>query len=137
MPYVTNDDSKAVQRITEIQQRLQEAQTDWERWLAARCTPTGAAELVQRERQAKALTDRLGALATALEVQRALASPVLHEHERRLAHASPQKRKDFGYRPVTVQFLGGLSGAGGQGQRKLPGSDPVGDLRPHDTRVGQ
>jgi hypothetical protein len=109
MPYVTNDDSKAVQRITEIQQRLQEAQTDWERWLAARCTPTGAAELVQRERQAKALTDRLGALATALEVQRALASPVLHEHERRLAHASPQKRKDFGYRPVTVQFLGGLS----------------------------
>lgn len=109
MPYVTNDDSKAVQRITEIQQRLQEAKTDWERWLAAGCTPTGAAELVQREREAKALTDRLGALATALEVQRALASPALHEQERKLVHASPRKMKDFGYRPVTVQFLGGLA----------------------------
>jgi len=108
MPYVTNDDSKAVQRITEIQQRLQEAKTDWGQWLAAGYTPTSAAELVQREREAKTLTDRLGALATALEVQRALASPALHEQERRLAQASPRKMKDFGYRPVTVQFLGGL-----------------------------
>ena len=47
-------------------------------------------------------------MATALEVQRALASPALHEQERTLAKASPQKMKDFGYRPVTVQFLGGL-----------------------------
>ena len=108
MPYVTDDDSKAVQRITEIQQQLQEAKTDWDRWLAAGYTPTSAAELAQREREGKALTDRLQALATALEVQRALASPALHEQERMLAQASRRKMKDFGYRPVTVQFLGGL-----------------------------
>lgn len=108
MPYITDDDSKAVQRITEIRQQLQEAKTELERWLAAGYTPTGAAELVQREREGKALPDRLGALATALEVQRALASSALHAQERKLAHASPRKMKDFGYRPVTVQFLGGL-----------------------------
>jgi len=109
MPYVTNDDSKAVQSITEIRQRLQDAKTDWQRWLAAEYTPSSAAELVQREREGKGLTDRLGALTTALAVQRALVSPALHEQERRLAHASPKKMKDFGYRPVTVLFLGGLA----------------------------
>ena len=60
------------------------------------------------EREGKALTDRLQALATALGVQRALANSALHEQERMLAKASPKKMKDFGYRPVTVQFLGGL-----------------------------
>ena len=68
----------------------------------------GRSELTQREREGKALTDRLQAVATALEVQRALASPALHEQERTLVKASPKKMKDFGYRPVTVQFLGGL-----------------------------
>lgn len=108
MPYVTDDDSKAVQRITEIRQRLQEAKAEFERWLAAGGAPTSAAELAQREREGKTLTDRLQALATALELQRALASPAVHERERTLAKASPKKMKDFGYRPVTVQFLGGL-----------------------------
>jgi hypothetical protein len=108
MPYVTDDDSKAVQRITEIERQLQEAKAELDRWLAARCTPTIATELAQREREGKALTDRLQALATALELQRALAGPALHEQERRLAKASPKKMRDFGYRPVTVQFLGGL-----------------------------
>jgi hypothetical protein len=108
MPYVTDDDSKAIQRITEIERWLQEAKAELDRWLAAGCTPTDAAELAQREREGKALTDRLQALATALELQRALAGPALHEQERTLAKASPKKMKDFGYRPVTVQFLGGL-----------------------------
>jgi hypothetical protein len=108
MPYVTDDDSKAARRITEIEQRLQEAKTDFERWLAAACTPKGAAELIQREREGKALADRLQATATALTAQRALASPALHEQERKLAKAWPKKMKDFGYRPVTVQFLGGI-----------------------------
>lgn len=108
MPYVTDDDSKAVQKITEIRQRLQEAKAEFERWLAGGGTPTSAAELAQREREGKTLTDRLQTLATALELQRALASPMLHERERTLAKASPKKMKDFGYRPVTVQFLGGL-----------------------------
>jgi hypothetical protein len=107
MPYVTDDDSKAARRITEIEQLLQEAKTEWERWLVAGCTPIDAAELAQREREGKALTDRLQALAAALETQRALASPALHAQERALAKASPRKMKDFGYRPVTVQFLGG------------------------------
>jgi len=35
MPYVTDDDSKAVQRITEIQRQLQEAKAEFERWLVA------------------------------------------------------------------------------------------------------
>ena len=108
MPYVTDGDSKAVQRITEIEQRLQEAKAELDRWLVAGGTPISASELAQREREGKALTDRLQALATALGVQRALANSALHEQERMLAKASPKKMKDFGYRPVTVQFLGGL-----------------------------
>jgi hypothetical protein len=108
MPYVTDDDSKAAQRITEIEQQLQEAKAEIERWLAAGRTPTNAAELAQREREGKERTDRLQALATALELQRALASAALQQQERTLAKASPKKMKDFGYRPVTVQFLGGV-----------------------------
>lgn len=108
MPYVTDDNSKAMRRITEIEQRLQETKAELYRWLAAGYTPTSAAELVRREREGKALTDRLQALATALELQRALAGPALHGQERTLAKASLKKMKDFGYRPVTVQFLGGL-----------------------------
>jgi len=108
MPYVTDDDSKAVKRIAEIQQQLQDTKREFDRWLAAAGTLTNAAELIQRERDGKALADRLQALAIALELQRALASPTLHEQERKLAKAMPKKMKDFGYRPVTVQFLGGL-----------------------------
>ena len=108
MPYVADDDSKAAQRITEIERQLQEAKAELDRWLAAGYTPTNAAELVQREREGKALTDRVQALAVALELQRALASPALHQQERMLSKASPKKMKDFGYRPVTVLFLGGV-----------------------------
>ena len=108
MPYVTDDDSKATKKIAEIEQRLQETKAEIDRWLAAPGTPASAAELAQREREGKSLTDRLQALATALRLQRALAGPALHEQERKLAKASPKKMKDFGYRPVTVQFLGGL-----------------------------
>lgn len=108
MPYVTDGDSKAAQRITEIERQLQEAKAEFERWLAAGHTPTNAAELAQREREGKERTDRLQTLATALELQRALASAALHQQERMLAKASPKKMKDFGYRPVTVQFLGGV-----------------------------
>ena len=108
MPYVTDGDSKAAQRITEIERQLQEAKAEFERWLAAGHTPTNASELAQREREGKERTDRLQALATALKLQRALASAALHQQERMLAKASPKKMKDFGYRPVTVQFLGGV-----------------------------
>ncbi len=50
MPYVTDDDSKAARRIAEIEEELQEAKADLERWLAAACTPTTAAELIQQEK---------------------------------------------------------------------------------------
>jgi len=108
MPYFTDDDSKAVKRIAEIEQQLQDTKREFDRWLAAAGTPTNAAVLIQRERDGKALADRLQALATALELQRALADSALHQQERKLAKASPKKMKNFGYRPVTVQFLGGL-----------------------------
>jgi len=108
MPYITHDDSKAVKKIAEIEQQLQETKSELDRWLAAGSTPSNASELAQREQEGKALTDRLQALATALQMQRALAGFALHEQERKLAKASPKKMKDFGYRPVTVQFLGGL-----------------------------
>jgi hypothetical protein len=108
MPYVTDDDSKAARRIAEVERQLQEAKAEFERWLAAGSLPISPTELAGREREGKALTDRLQALATALEVQRALASPALHAQERTLAKVSPKKMKDFGYRSVTVQFLGGL-----------------------------
>ena len=96
MPYVTDDDSKAARRIAEIEGKLQEASADLERWLAAGCPPTTAAELIQNEREGKVLTDRVQALATALDLQRALASPALHAQERALAKTSPKKMKDFG-----------------------------------------
>jgi hypothetical protein len=108
MPYFTDDDSKAVHKIAEIEQQLQEAKAEFDRWLATANTLASAAELIQREREGKALTDRLQALATALELQRTLAGLSLHEQERKLAKASPKKMKDFGYRPVTVHFLGGV-----------------------------
>jgi hypothetical protein len=108
MPYVKDDDSKATKKIAKIERQLQETKAELDRWLAAAGTPANAGELIQGERDGKALTDRLQALATALKLQRALASAALHEQERKLAKASPKKMKDFGYRPVTVQFLGGL-----------------------------
>jgi hypothetical protein len=108
MPYVKDDDSKATKKIAKIERQLQETKAELDRWLAAAGTPANAGELIQGEGDGKALTDRLQALATALKLQRALASAALHEQERKLAKASPKKMKDFGYRPVTVQFLGGL-----------------------------
>jgi hypothetical protein len=107
MAYVTDDDSKATRRITEIERELQATIGELEQRLAARSALTSVAEMVAKERETKSLTDRIQALMTALELQRALASPELHEQERNLGRASPRKMKDFGYRPVTIQFLGG------------------------------
>jgi hypothetical protein len=44
MPYVTDDDSKAVQRITEIEQRLQETKAELDRWLPAGVSISGSPE---------------------------------------------------------------------------------------------
>jgi hypothetical protein len=107
MPCVTDDDSKANMRILEIEQELQEAKAEFERWLGGVAAPTTAEELSGRERESKVLTDRLQTLATALKLQRALAGEAVHAQECKLAKASPKRMKDFGYRPVTVHFLGG------------------------------
>src|SRR4030067_781152 len=90
MPYVTDDDSKAVKRIAEMEGELQEAKAEFERWLAAGTTPTSPAELIEQERGAKARTDRIQALTAALELQRALAGAALHAEERELASAGAQ-----------------------------------------------
>jgi hypothetical protein len=107
MPYFTDDNSKADARITEIARELQETKQELARRVAATVTPGNARELIVRERDTKALTDRIQALVTALELQRALGSPTVHDQERKLAKCSPKKMKDFGYRPVRVGFLGG------------------------------
>jgi len=70
MPYVTDDDSKAVKRIAEIEQELQERRTELDEWLAASEPPSNAAAMAYRERAIKALTDQIQALATALDLQR-------------------------------------------------------------------
>jgi hypothetical protein len=44
----------------------------------------------------------------ALQVQRMLASESLHQQEGKIARGSPKKLKNFGFRPVTIRFLGGL-----------------------------
>lgn len=107
MPYVTDNDSKAVARIAEIAKELQETRADFSRRVAEQYVPTAVTEVIERERSIKALTDRIQALSMALELQRALGSPAIHEQERQLAKGSPKKMKDFGYRSVRVQFLGG------------------------------
>jgi hypothetical protein len=149
MPYVTDDDSKAVRRIAEIEQELQETIEEFERRLAAQTTPMNAEQMVEWERETKALTDRIQALTTALALQRALANPMLHEQERQLGKGSPKRMKDFGYRPVSIQFLGGLEiplmarywcrsqAAKEKEKRLLLRLGVVGRVRPLCARVGQ
>ena len=45
---------------------------------------SNAGQLARREREGEALTDRLQSLATAEELQRALATPALHQDVQRL-----------------------------------------------------
>ena len=72
---------------------------------SAKSRAMGTGRKEQEERPSRIGSRRM---ATALGVQRALASPALHAQERAPAKALPKKMKDFGYRPVRVQFLGGL-----------------------------
>ena len=149
MPYVTDDDSKAARRITEIERQLQEAKAEFERWLAAGGTPTSAAELSQREREGKTLTDRLQALATALELQRALASagvaPAGAEAGQSLAQEDEGLRLSAGDGAVSGRSGGGTDGPllvpqsspCRQGQRELLRPGAVGRVRPHDAGLGQ
>ena len=69
--------------------------------------PLDPTELVERERRWKQLTDRLQSLSLALQLQRALASEEMRKKELDLAQAGSKKLKNFGWRPVTIRFLGG------------------------------
>ena len=149
MPYVTDDDSKAARRIAEIEGKLQEAKADLERWLAAACTPTTAAELIQREREGKVLTDRVQALATALDLQRALASAGVARAGTNLGQSLAQEDEGLwlstGDGAVSGRAGSGTLGpllvprrsSGRQGQRQLLRPDAVGRVRPHHARLGQ
>ena len=120
MPYITYYDSKAVKKIAEIEQQLQETKSELDRWLAAGSTPSNASELAQREQEGKALTDRLQALATALQMQRC--SPVSHCTSRNEAGQSfPQEderlRLSTGHGAVS-----GRAGVGPHGPLLVPQS---------------
>ena len=124
MPYITDDDSKAVKKIAEIEQQLQETKSELDRWLAAGSTPSNASELAQREQEGKALTDRLQALATALQMQRCL--PVSHCTSRNGAGQSfPQEderlRLSTGHGAVS-----GRAGVGTHGPLLVPQSGACG-----------
>ena len=50
MPYVTDDDSKAVARIAEIARELQETTENLAQRVAEAATPTTVEQLIERER---------------------------------------------------------------------------------------
>lgn len=70
--------------------------------------PQDPAELANREREFKRLTDRLQGLSTAEQLQRLLGSEAQRKNERKCADATGKKLKNFGFREVRVRFLGGL-----------------------------
>lgn len=70
--------------------------------------PQNPAELAQRERQFKRLTDELQSLSTALQLQRRLGSEEQRMNERKCADATGKKMKNFGFREVSIRFLGGF-----------------------------
>lgn len=70
--------------------------------------PQNSAELADREREFKRLTDRLQGLSTAEQLQRLLGSEAQRQNERKCADATGKKLKNFGFRAVRVRFLGGF-----------------------------
>lgn len=70
--------------------------------------PQNSAELADREREFKRLTDRLQGLSTAEQLQRLLGSEAQRKNERKCADATGKKLKNFGFRAVRVRFLGGF-----------------------------
>ena len=69
--------------------------------------PRSPAELAEREREFKRLTDQLQSLNTALQLQRTLGSEEQRKKERKCADAGGKKMKNFGFREARVRFLGG------------------------------
>ena len=109
MPYVTDNDSKAVHRIAEIEQELQEAKAELEQWIrgiehAEECRGSHGKRTVHQDPHGSdsGVDQRLGIAASALPVRECTS------RSGRSPKALAKKMKDFGYRPVSVQFLGGV-----------------------------
>ena len=92
--------------MAEIEESIQETSLQLAQ-LQSSTPPKTPAELAQREREFKRLTDQLQSLNTALQLQRTLGSEEQRRQERRCADASGKKMKNFGFREVRVRFLGG------------------------------
>ncbi len=87
---------------------LQEAKAELDQGLSESVPLESAEQLAERERQLKMLTDRVQSLATALLIQRTLASEAQYQRERAIARGSQKRLKNFGFRLVTLRLLGGL-----------------------------
>jgi hypothetical protein len=69
---------------------------------------TSPEQFALHERELKCLTDRLHGLFMAQQLQRRLACDETRQVEQKCAEGSGEKMKNFGFREVTVQFLGGV-----------------------------
>jgi len=101
------DGSRVTEKLIEIQQLTQDTLAELHALQVAPGFLT-AQEFAQREREIKALTDRLQALSAAEQLQRQLGSSELAQSERRLAEGDGKKMKYYGFRDVKIRFLGGI-----------------------------
>lgn len=101
------DGSRVAEKLDEIQRKTQDTFAELQ---ALQNEPafTSGEEFAARERQIKSLTDRLQALSVASQFQAQLASTELAKREREFADTDGKKMKYYGYREVTIRFLGGL-----------------------------
>lgn len=104
---MADDVSRVACKLTEIDQEIQETNAELQALIDRELFLT-AAELADREREFKRLTDRLQSLNAARQLQRQLASEDLRKTEYECAGSGGGKMKYYGYREVKICFLGGL-----------------------------
>ena len=146
MPYVTDDDSKAVKRIAEIEQQLQETKAEFERWLAAgqhadqrRGTGPEGAGRQSPDGSAPGVGHRPG---TATGLGQPGVARAGAEAGQSLAQEDEGLRLSTGHGAVSGRAGGGTDGPilvpqsspCGQGERKLLRPGAVGRVRPHARR---
>lgn len=101
------DGSRVTRKLAEIELAIQETLAQIQE-LAGDAAFQSAEEFIEREREFQRLTDRLQGLHVARQLQHQLASEKLHQTERQCADGDGKKMKNYGYREVTIRFLGGL-----------------------------
>jgi len=101
------DGSRVTKKLAEIERATQETLTQINQ-LAGEQPFSSADEFIERERAFKRLTDRLQSLHVARQIQLQRASEELCQTERQCAVGGGKKMKYYGYREVTIRFLGGL-----------------------------